>query len=348
MQGKRQFSYEYLSKYRNVLLGLQIILIIVFHFTEDVHYQKEVWIIDLFYRYVRSSGVDMFLLLSGIGLYFSWKKKPEVRLFYKKRYTRILIPYFIVAVPAWLGLDIIYEFRGWEVFIQDILFVTFFTEGTKWFWYILMAAVCYWIFPAVFNIVETAEDRHTAQMRIFLLCVTSTLMLVLLQLYHNELYSNISIAVSRIPAFLIGVLLGKSVYEKRMMSRKSIFLMVILAVLIAWPLGMANVKIAGVYSLAFLNYSLTLLFLLVLVWMSEQKNRWLSSLHNMTATVLGLFGKYTLELYLTHVMVRKVMKGLEFPTWRPFNEVMLIIVSIVLSVIVSRVTEYIQKRVVKN
>lgn len=54
-------------------MGLQIILIIIFHFAEeckiyDVGFSG---IVYLFYKYIRSSGVDMFLLLSGLGLYFS-------------------------------------------------------------------------------------------------------------------------------------------------------------------------------------------------------------------------------------------------------------------------------------
>ena len=116
MEKKAAFVRKTCPKYRNVLMGVQIVLIIAFHFSGDAYYVRDSRIIQLFYKYIRSSGVDMFLLLSGIGLYFSWKKRPEAKRFYIKRYTRILIPYFIVAIPSWLWLDIFYEHQGWGAF----------------------------------------------------------------------------------------------------------------------------------------------------------------------------------------------------------------------------------------
>lgn len=346
MMEKKQLSYENLSKYRNVLMGVQIVLIIAFHFSGDAYYVRDSRIIQLFYKYIRSSGVDMFLLLSGIGLYFSWKKRPEAKRFYIKRYTRILIPYFIVAIPSWLWLDIFYEHQGWGAFLQDLFFVTFFTEGERWFWYIVMAAFCYWVFPHIFNIIESAADRVSAQMRILLLCVMSTVILVMLQLYNNELYNCIGIALLRIPAFLIGVLIGKAVYEKQKILRSRIYLTAVLTIILAWPLQFVGIKILGTYTLAYLNYALMMLFILVLEYLSARKSLG-QKIYRVITSVFGWFGKYTLELYLTHVAVRLVMKRFEFPTYRISGEALLVIISIILSIIISRMTDYIQKKVVK-
>ena len=342
---KKLFSYEDLSKYRNVLMGLQIILIIIFHFTADAYYERDSRLVYLFWKYIRSSGVDMFLLLSGIGLYFSWKRRPETKVFYTKRFSRILIPYFIVAVPAWLWLDIFYEYKGWAAFVQDLFFITFFTEGTRWFWYILMALFCYWIFPYVFTIIETAADRISAQMRVLLLCASSTVIVMLLQLYNNDLYKYLSIALTRIPAFLVGVLVGKAVYEKRKIPMSHVWIMAVLAVIIAWPFQMVTSKIIGVYSLAFLNYALSIIFVVVLSFLSERKAMITNKFHSVIVSTFAWFGKYTLELYLIHVMVRKVMKRIGMPTYRLSNEALLIIISIILSVIVNKIAGYIQKRV---
>lgn len=345
MAEKKQFSYENLSKYRNVLMGLQIILIIIFHYTADSYYVKDSAIIHLFWKYIRSSGVDIFLLLSGLGLYFSWKRNPNARIFYIKRYTRILIPYFIVAIPAWLYLDIFVLERGWIAFIKDLFFISFFFDQTRWFWYIMMIGLCYWVFPYIFKIVESAADRITAQMRILLLCGASTLILMMLQLYHNNLYSNVSIAVTRIPAFLIGVFVGRAVYEKRIVPRKNIWIMAVLAVLIAYPLQMVTKKIIGVYSLAFLNYSLSLIFIMLLAYLCRCNNKCMAGLYSLTVAILGWFGKYTLELYLLHVMVRKILNQLGYPTYRLAYEAILVIISIVLSIILSRGTGWIQKKI---
>lgn len=72
-------SYELLSKYRGVLMGVQILLIMAFHYTEDLsnaadHFNGPA---QVFYDYIGSSGVDMFLMISGLGLYYSWKRNPD-------------------------------------------------------------------------------------------------------------------------------------------------------------------------------------------------------------------------------------------------------------------------------
>ena len=84
-----------LSQYRGALMGISIILIIVFHFTDDCHYYSyhfSGWI-SFFWRYISSSSVDAFLFFSGLGLYYSMKKRSDVRSFYIRRLKRILIPY---------------------------------------------------------------------------------------------------------------------------------------------------------------------------------------------------------------------------------------------------------------
>ena len=135
----KKLSLESLSTYRNVLMGLEILLIIIFHFTEDcrlydVRYGG--WV-EWFDIYIHSSGVDMFLLLSGMGLYFSMKKGTGQKAFYRKRFEKILIPYVIVAVPAWFWLDLIQEKNGILAFLADVSFVSFFFQEKRWFWYIL-------------------------------------------------------------------------------------------------------------------------------------------------------------------------------------------------------------------
>lgn len=342
----KQFSLENISKYRGELMGLQILMIIFFHFTLDcrmynVRYSGIVYWFD---KYFHSSGVDMFLLLSGLGLYFSWKKKPHFSSFYKKRYTRILIPYFIVAVPAWIWYDIFCLNKSAGEFIKDLFFVTFVLGNMKWFWYILMIAVCYWFFPYVYDIVENTSDRISQRMRILLLCTLSTVLAVMLQQYYNELYVSIGVAVLRIPAFLIGVLMGKAVYEKRTVSYRYIAGVLISAVIIAWPLQMTEKSVLGVYASAFLNYAFSLVFVLILSAVMNSRNFFLKKVHNITTGILGWFGKYTLELYLLHVLIRRVMLELGYKTYRLKYEAILVLVSVILSVSLNRATGVICKK----
>ena len=322
----KKLSLESLSTYRNVLMGLEILLIIIFHFTEDcrlydVRYGG--WV-EWFDIYIHSSGVDMFLLLSGMGLYFSMKKGTGQKAFYRKRFEKILIPYVIVAVPAWFWLDLIQEKNGILAFL---------------------AGICYLIFPYVFRLADQARDTLEEKMRIIVLCLMTTTALVLLELYHHDLYVNISIAVSRFPAFFTGALIGKAVYEKRSIPRMAVIAMTAGAVAFAGPLGLADKSIIGVYMAAFVNLSLCLLLVMGLDALSRGKRSWARYTERGICRVLGWFGKYTIELYLIHVAVRRIMKTLGFYTYRFSWEAVMIIISIVLALVLSRVTGWIQKRI---
>ena len=63
----KSFPLNDISRYRGELMGLAMVLIILFHVSLPRH--------DSFYGLVRMGniGVDIFLFLSGIGLWFSWE-----------------------------------------------------------------------------------------------------------------------------------------------------------------------------------------------------------------------------------------------------------------------------------
>ena len=138
MKSRESISFDILSKYRSVLMGLTILSIIYFHFTEDCvnsQYNLHPFIVN-YKQYIGSCGVDIFLFLSGLGLYYSLKKDRNKREYFRKRFSRILIPYLLVAVPAWFVRDILIEKGGFVKYMKDLLFVSFFESGHVWFWYI--------------------------------------------------------------------------------------------------------------------------------------------------------------------------------------------------------------------
>lgn len=66
-----------------------------------------------------SVGVDLFLFLSGMGLYFAICKRPTLPRFYLNRLKRILIPYVIIGDAYWVFRDIALRSdlpRLWEDF----------------------------------------------------------------------------------------------------------------------------------------------------------------------------------------------------------------------------------------
>ena len=83
-----------ISRYRGELMGIAMIFIFLFHVALPRY--------NMFFglRRIGNIGVDMFLFLSGVGLWFSWMKHPSVKRFFKRRYLRVY--------PAWLIISCLY------------------------------------------------------------------------------------------------------------------------------------------------------------------------------------------------------------------------------------------------
>ena len=88
-----------LSKYRGELMGLAMLFVMLFHVGMDRQ--------SMMYAVHRCGnvGVDMFLFLSGIGLWHAWTKNPSFRRFYWRRYVRIYPAWLIVACAYYIPLS---------------------------------------------------------------------------------------------------------------------------------------------------------------------------------------------------------------------------------------------------
>ena len=78
-----------LSDVRGELFGVSILTIIFFHFCEDAE-QADFGgavkvMIKLYNLVLGSSGVEIFLFLSGMGLFYSLSANPRLSGFYRKR-----------------------------------------------------------------------------------------------------------------------------------------------------------------------------------------------------------------------------------------------------------------------
>lgn len=96
-----QISWNILSKYRNELYGFSILWIILFHGlnVKNSSLCKELEVLSGFIKH-GNCGVEIFLFLSGMCLYYSFKNNEKVVQFYIKRLKRILIPFFIGYVTT--------------------------------------------------------------------------------------------------------------------------------------------------------------------------------------------------------------------------------------------------------
>ncbi len=99
---RHEISLGALSRHRALLYGFAAAWILLFH----MHFQlpNHPALIPLqWFKASGNAGVEMFLLLSGFGLYGSMSRDGSVLSFYRRRFLRVFLPSFIV-VAVYYGL----------------------------------------------------------------------------------------------------------------------------------------------------------------------------------------------------------------------------------------------------
>lgn len=168
MKNSSLFNLGLFSQYRTALMGVATILIIVCHLPA-YGVVMPLWIAKLVGSF--GVGVDIFLFLSGLGMYNSYTKNKEnhvsVFSWWLKRYVRIVVPLVILIVPILLwnprgremNIGMLLEISGWGAlfncsplwFVTCILFLylltpflhILFTSRYRWIWFLGSSLICY-------------------------------------------------------------------------------------------------------------------------------------------------------------------------------------------------------------
>src|SRR5574344_1539362 len=85
-----------ISRYRKPLMGMAILFVMLFHI--PMHH----WCLMYPVSNIGNYGVDIFLFLSGIGLWYSWENNNSLKRFFHRRFWRVYPEYFIVACVLYI------------------------------------------------------------------------------------------------------------------------------------------------------------------------------------------------------------------------------------------------------
>lgn len=210
------------TQYRRELMGVATVLILLCHslLPPAIHCPNDIlrWIIITGNR-----GVDIFLFLSGLGMYHSlrkmtkWNRGGVIR-WYAKRYRHILLPYLLICFPYYLVLGCVNDGHfSISIFLYRLSTLNYWLEH-KGFWYIAMLIPLYFLTPFYARIIDKTKYQT-------LLTVTLCIILLLIstiKIENNNLFShvwnNTAFVLQRIPSYLIGYLYG-SQYSKRQESQ---------------------------------------------------------------------------------------------------------------------------------
>lgn len=240
---RKTFNLFAISEARNVIFGIATLWIGLFHsdYLNDTisFYIKSDFIAEplKFIRGTGNVGVDMFLFLSGIGLYFSFTKDSHVLSFWKKRLMRVLPSAFLIATFYFSLRYVNGRFSSGPLYyVLRETFLYFFVKGERVFWFISLILLMYLVFPIFYKIID--KWKAWGMIGLVAVIVVGTFAV---RAIAPGVYSNVEIALCRIPVFVIGIWAGRFVMEKKEIDRRWLWL--VLAVAVGMLVLMANYNV---------------------------------------------------------------------------------------------------------
>lgn len=300
-------NWGLLSKYRDELYGISIIWIILFHGLEIKRTA-----LPKFLRFIDpildhgNCGVEIFLFLSGICLFFSLEGNYDILAFLKKRIKRIILPFLLIDGVYWF-YSCIYLKGDFSQFIQNITFYSFWIGKVKTVWFIALILLLYLIYPIIYRVV--VKNKHASYI-IALVVAFFYLLCFALKCFFPSWFSGVEVALTRIPVFLIGCFVGKLVFAKlsvNITTRILTFIFLIYGVGYFYQQPYSLVKSFRIPYL-FIGPSIAIWLCIVLDAIdSNRLNRFFCA-----------WGEISLELYLMHIVFRRLYVGSSFYTNRVY------------------------------
>lgn len=289
-------SYNLISKYRTELMGLAIIWIFLFHskISFPDHFIFHPFRLILATGY---GGVDIFFFLSGFGLmHHMLNQNSSYFTFYKKRFTKILPPYFLATSITFFIDYLIYGTISIKEFLLCLSTIGFWTNQYMFYWFIPSIISLYLIYPLFYRAYLKYEFSFIIT-AIFLSFVTC-----LLLIYTEN--NHFIILISRIPIFILGSHIGYlSLNKKTKITRNKLYLhsviffsfIIMLTGVTLLPHDLVKNSGLGYYVFTIGTFSLCFLASLLLELVSLSSKKYLS--------LLFFCGTISLEIYLVHKQI---------------------------------------------
>lgn len=228
----------------------------------------------------------MFSFLSAVGLYLSLSRQTHKADFYMHRFTRVLIPYILIA-GTWYGLRYLIIEHNIISFLYNICLLSFWLEH-RGAWYVAMLIPAYLIFPWFYEWAETGNRNKKVFGCLILLLILSLIIAFTLP----ELFKHISQVLCCYIVYLIGYHEALAIKIRNFNSISlSILCTIFFIIRTVTPLR----QITSISSITWAMFGIALLvfFARILNWINWTPLN----------SFLGFWGKYSLELYLWNIFL---------------------------------------------
>lgn len=276
-----------ISRFRGALMGIAMLIIILFH----VDLARS----DMFFglRRMGNLGVDMFLFLSGIGLWFSWMKTPSCRHFYFRRLIRIYPAWLIIACLYYIPRLHVHDAASLVNLIGEIGFNwNFWLHDELSFWYIPAIMMLYLFAPPYMELIR----RHSIYRWLPVVMIMWCILVEWVTPIHHAV-GHLEIFWSRVPIFFIGINMGEMVRQKRTIDGQGIWMLIIMFVMTSVSCFFLEQERHGQFPLfveRMLYIPLTITFILICNRVLRRTPKWINR-------SLAFVGALSLECYLIHL-----------------------------------------------
>lgn len=299
-----RFDLSLLSKYRSELMGVSMLFVLVCHARMRGASFPE-FLLSLFA--LGDRGVDMFFLLSGIGIYFSlfsfYKGTNSILYWYKKRIFRVFLPFLIIEGPFYIWYCVI-NHLGIIDFFSYITLLSFWTDHFGP-WFIAFLIPLYIISPLYYKVISRSRIFG------FLMCLLLVFASLALSIIPFRNYcidchviDNIQFCIQRAPGFIIGMWVAY--YVKAGVSISYLWFLTLPIVYLLFPL-------CHFTGLMFRGWIVGSIFLILLTLTFSLISRMFEG-DSKVMKILAIIGTSTLEIYLFNDIAVNLLEGHVFGT----------------------------------
>ncbi len=305
--------YQLMTKYRMSLFGLAVIWIFFRHtfYYNQVSYSFFSPIVQ-----IGDCGVDIFMFLSGFGLFFSYTKYLTKIEFYKKRVLRIVPTVIILLSLFAVSKNIILDQVPKTIFHPGYWFFSIYAN----YWFIGAIFLFYALYPLIFNCI-----RKNALFTIVIAFIISLAGILGVHILDVDHFNQLVLYFARFPIFLLGTVFAH--HQKLLTYNKSIMILFLVSIpcLIYFPKDFQRL----------MYFPLATAVCVVLP-------QFLDKMPPIFTKTCSFFGRMSLEFYLIHVF----LFGMGFIGW--LNAKLDIYVCILLAFIVATVCSYLSSLVISS
>lgn len=276
---------QLVAYFRKEIMGVCALMILVCHAST---YIKMPYLLDLSLSSLEVA-VDIFLMLSGLGIYFSlFNYNGGVLKWYKKRFLRLYIPYLLIIIPILLIRIKLGIFKNTDtLYILSYLSTFQFYVDHNGIWFLSMLVPLYLISPFLYKIV------NNLLFTILLLIIIAFLLLLLFnsELINKSFVDNLFFVIVRIPSFIFGMLVAKCIKQKKDINNK-----LLIPILVILSIGLFALTKQKVFSYCLISYPCVCLITSIVQHICNRGRRF-----------LNFFGDISLESYVCNVSIPPIL-----------------------------------------